>query len=365
MSSVPKKQRNSSIEILRILAILGVVVLYYNNSSIGGAFNYIDNAPISKAFLYFIESICIVGVNVFVLITGYYLSTKDERIIIKPFKLLIQTVIFKVGAYVVQTLITNDSLTIKNILLAAIPNSWFIILYIALYLISPILNIVIKSVNDKALTRIVLILVLVFSIYPTITDLIGEALKNPISGISTIGSYGSQWGYTIVNFVTLYFIGAYLRRCPLRLSTVKHLLFLILSTGIIEMWAYINDVVGFEIERTAWSYCNPFVVLSSILLVSMFSRFNLGTNQIINSLSSSTFSIYLLNCYLFPLFNIPYYASKGLGVMIINLVFTVVGIFSICYAVTIIYNAIMKFVYAITIDKLQVLQKDIYKDSNE
>ena len=40
-------------------------------------------------------------------------------------------------------------------------------------------------------------------------------------GLSTIGMYGSQYGYTIINFVLVYFVGAYLRVNKITLSKKK------------------------------------------------------------------------------------------------------------------------------------------------
>ena len=54
---------------------------------------------------------------------------------------------------------------------------------------------------------LVLILVL-FTVWPTFFDLIQGVLGKELLGISTIGMYGSQYGYTIVNFVLMYIIGA-------------------------------------------------------------------------------------------------------------------------------------------------------------
>ena len=36
------KQRQSNIELLRILAILGVILLHYNNDSSGGGFRFVE-----------------------------------------------------------------------------------------------------------------------------------------------------------------------------------------------------------------------------------------------------------------------------------------------------------------------------------
>ena len=65
----PKKIRFSNFDILKIIAIFMVVVLHYNNVGFGGALNTTND---SIYFIKAMESICVVAVPVFILITGYF-----------------------------------------------------------------------------------------------------------------------------------------------------------------------------------------------------------------------------------------------------------------------------------------------------
>ena len=85
------KARESGIELLRILAAAGVVFSHYCNEggifsdSIGGG-NYL--------ILSLIRSFTISSVDIFVLITGYFLCTTNKRSIGKPLGLLLQVVFY-------------------------------------------------------------------------------------------------------------------------------------------------------------------------------------------------------------------------------------------------------------------------------
>lgn len=57
--------------------------------------------------------------------------------------------------------------------------------------------------------RIIVLLGVLFLVYPMLVDLLKEISGNSFNGLSTIGAFGSQQGYTIVNFVVMYLIGAY------------------------------------------------------------------------------------------------------------------------------------------------------------
>lgn len=48
--------RQSNIELLRIIAIIGVVILHYNNPGIGKGFVFVEENSPNFWFLYYIES---------------------------------------------------------------------------------------------------------------------------------------------------------------------------------------------------------------------------------------------------------------------------------------------------------------------
>ena len=52
-----KTKRNSSIELLRIISMIGVVILHYNNASMGGALGMVLDGSSNQYYLYLIESL--------------------------------------------------------------------------------------------------------------------------------------------------------------------------------------------------------------------------------------------------------------------------------------------------------------------
>lgn len=71
-----RKERNSTIEILRIISMLFVVGLHYLNTGIGGGL--LTNILFNKLWTHMFESVGIVAVNVFVLISGYFLINQKK-----------------------------------------------------------------------------------------------------------------------------------------------------------------------------------------------------------------------------------------------------------------------------------------------
>ena len=73
------KKRNSTIEMLRIISMLGVVGLHYFNKKLGGALN--TTVPVNIYIAHFLESLCITSVNIFVLIVEISKDLKGKFIV--------------------------------------------------------------------------------------------------------------------------------------------------------------------------------------------------------------------------------------------------------------------------------------------
>lgn len=82
-----KPPRESGIELLRILAACGVILLHYND---GKAFKWVESNTINQYLLFGIESLCICAVDLFMVISGYFLGTTQKRKAIKPVELILQ-----------------------------------------------------------------------------------------------------------------------------------------------------------------------------------------------------------------------------------------------------------------------------------
>lgn len=94
-----RKERKSNFELLRCILILFVIILHYNNRNIGGALQYVAPGSTSYYFLYMIEALAICAVNVFVLISGYFLSVSKTRKVNKGIYLLISCIGYKILSF--------------------------------------------------------------------------------------------------------------------------------------------------------------------------------------------------------------------------------------------------------------------------
>lgn len=319
--------RNSGIECLRIITMLFVVLLHYND---GRAFTYVADGRANQYLLFFIESVGICAVDLFVLISGYFLSGTKKRSALKPLELMVQTTVFREVEYVVKALIENSSINVKRMIVLLIPNSYFVILYTVVYFISPYINVVMHNLTKRQWYYFLGILLTVFSVWPTLVDFSEEVLGTEWFGLSTVSAWGSQQGFNVVNFMLMYVLGGYLRYCgiPEKINKLHVLLpaWIVVVFGIFVGALITENMTRMEM-RSAWVYHNPLVIASAVLLFAMFVRLNI-TSNLINKISAASFTCFLLHNKIMVLFDIQTAVRSNAVVLLVHMIFVAVS----CYA---------------------------------
>ncbi|MDU2693456.1 MAG: acyltransferase family protein, partial [Intestinibacter bartlettii] len=191
-----KSMRSSNFELLRIISIIMIIVLHYleyytlENVQIG-TWNYY--------IVYLIESICIMGVNCFILITGYFLISKEKIKIKKVINLVLIVAFYGFIFYFIMMFINKTSFNIKDLIKAMIPfiigKRWFVRTYIILFLIAPYINKCLIQLNKKSFEILIAIVIIFFSVWPSFFP------YPPVDDA----------GYGIINFIVLYIIAAYIK----------------------------------------------------------------------------------------------------------------------------------------------------------
>lgn len=285
---------------------------------------------------------------------------RQKRTLSKPFELLMQVVLFNELLYFASTMVHHESISIKHIIGRLIPANWFVILYITIYLISPFLNMVIcKMESPEKFEKFVRLLVLLFSVYPTLVDILCVVTHKEFLGLSSIGMYGSQWGYTIVNFSVMYVIGAYLRKQSDNVCVKKHVIRFLTLAIVLTVWAIIGSKFNVDTGRNAWEYCNPLVILMAIEAFQIFRKINIGCNRVINHFAKASFTVYLLHAYLFRFLSIPQFVTKSAVVMILHMMICVSLIYLICSLVHEIYNKMTAPIFEMLFEKT-VFKRELF-----
>ena len=286
--------RNSNIELLRMLCMLMVTMLHFNHCSNTHFLSFPEIIELGDKWAFFLESFCIVAVNCFVLISGYFgIRLKGKSIL----KLYLQCLLMGTVAYLLYVWLTLDTLSIKSLmgrLLAFTHNHWwFVVSYLCLMLFSPILNGAVRVLSKKQLL-ISLIL------YGVIIFYFGwyKHLENTNSG------------YSFLSFIFLYllgrYIGEYVSFDKIRkyrwLSLCGYIFGCLGGFGLIMMHM-MHYNMGWSI-RYDFAYDHPLIILSACGLFLFFASLNFQ-NKWVNWCATSVFSAYLLQ-------ESPYFGDKVL-----------------------------------------------------
>lgn len=292
-----KKQRESGIELLRILAAISVVFLHFNfPGAFGALWDDSSTLPLGKTMvLIFFESVSICAVNVFILITGYFLSTNDQRSIGKPFMLLLQLVVIKLLIWFFGIWAGEHTFSLPGLFMASLPRSYFVSLYIALYLISPYLNIVLQSLSKREWKVYLILCLSLFSIWETVLNVGDDLVNTNLNTMSAISHWGGGCGHTLLNFALLYSLGAFLRLNDFRMRTSKSVLYLSSITLLIFLCFFFEihhkkEIINFTISY----YYNPLVILQSVFAFLLFQNLSFKS-PFINEIAKAAFTCYIIN----------------------------------------------------------------------
>ncbi|MCR4933208.1 MAG: acyltransferase [Lachnospiraceae bacterium] len=341
-----KAQRMSNIELLRIITALGVIILHYNNANLGGGFKFVEGNA-NKIVLAFFQACFICAVNLFILISGYFMRHSQKRDLLKPIELIGQLVILEGIFLCINELPNGEALTLEKALSYFKPGYWFVFVYVALYLISPYINIVWEKLTKDGKKVLMAIMIGLFAIYPMIIDMFSYISKIEMTGTTTVGLDGAQAGYTIVNFALMYIIGLFLRDKDEAgeentKKNSKTVLLLILNILVILIWSIV-DLTVFNRGTAlipAWNYYNPFVITEAILFFTLFKNLKIKHNPVINLLATASFPSYLIHMNLLKYFGIENMVKGNPGLLILHIIGCAVAIYIISFIINFIYGLI-------------------------
>ena len=288
--------RNSNIELLRILCMLMVVVLHFNNN---GANTGIVNMPavltgrLTWGFL--VESLCLVAVNCFVLISGYFAIKLKVRSLLKFY---LQCFLIGLCSYLLFLWLSGGFATWQSAeglftwkilaerLLAFTHNGWwFVVSYVGLMLLSPLLNSAVEHMSGKRLLHSLLL----FSI---VMLYLGWYQKVEVT----------NYGNSLISFLWLYLIGRYIGK-HVAIASIRKYRWLWLGGYVLAALGLFGMIMlryHYSVEmHYPLDYNNPFVVIAAILLLLFFLSLQFQS-KVVNWLAGSVFAAYLIqeSCYL-------------------------------------------------------------------
>ena len=280
--------RNSSIELLRIFAMIMIVLCHFATH---GGFSF-DTTTVSIPRLWWnlIEMGGDFGVNLFVLISGYFLVTSRGTIfnLKRILKFWGQVFVYSIAIYFIFCFFGVCDFNLISCIKAVFPitfNSWwFASTYFVLYLIHPFMNMLLQNLDKKTYQVLIVVQLILWCIIPTFTT----------------SKYQSN---SLIWFITLYSVAGYVRLFGLnpRFTAKKYFGFFVLFSTLRYLSCVALIVLGTRIPLAAnhslffYDKQSVLTFLSAISLFMVFEKWNIGCVKWINVVATATFGVYLIH----------------------------------------------------------------------
>lgn len=291
-----EKKRMANLELLRCLAMMMVIVLHYLGK--GGLLAELKGDGMADVGMaaWLLEAFCIVAVNLYMLISGYFLCTSSFKLS-RLLQLLLQVWLYSVvfgmigaAAGIVRETSVDTHYFLTLIFPVSMEHYWFLTAYVFLYLLLPFLGMAVKRMSRQQMKLAISLLLITFCALKSILPLRLET---------------DQKGYDCLWYLCVFLTAAYIRRfgwaflekrgralglyaacCLLAFAGTMVLGFLYLRTG------SLGRMTGMCME---YNHILPF--LAALGLFGFFAGLEVKGKiaQAINKIAPYTLGVYLLH----------------------------------------------------------------------
>lgn len=291
------KERNSSIELLKIVAMLMIIIshwvqtLYYDNSYVD--FNdyilplHLPTSNIQQYTLTLLKYFGVLGNNIFLIASSWFLlndyKLNYRRIITLEFDVYIVSLLclFSFSLFWMNDLSTE--LVIKSFMPTLMANNWFITCYFLLYFAHIHINRIITNSSERELKYTCLTLIFFYGIFQMI--IAGALYSSKIIEWISI--------YLCVGYMKIYkneFVNSYKKNIILLLFSAIAILSIIFFTNI---WGMLYPEKALSLLKWDKDY-NVFLIFISFSLFNI-ARTKTFTVRWVNFISASLFLVYILH----------------------------------------------------------------------
>lgn len=277
--------RNAKIELLRILAMVGIVAHHYVVH--GGVLTQTESAN-TAIFLSAFASLGKWGVDVFVLVGAWFMVQRPARgkalsriySEVLPLSWLIVALMAATGWVALSGADVREA-----IFPVILSEYWFVTAYVLLVLVAPYLTIVINALSQVQLARLVIVGFVLWSVLTLVPRV-------------TLGLSDFAW------FVFLYLIAGYLRVHGLPGSgrcwgwvTLASIAALVAASGAMAAWA---SATGSPSDSARWlkevaSQSSPLTVLAAVAIVMWATQSKPWRSPAVTYIASAAFGVYLIH----------------------------------------------------------------------
>lgn len=273
----PKPARNSSLELLRILAIFMIVLIHANM--------YLFRFAFGRSAVFFngmVNGICNIGVTCFILISGYYGMKPDLG---KFVRMECMMITYSLAETILLCIVTPQQMqgaalleqAVKSFLPFITRKYWFYSCYVCLLFLSGYIQRFIEQLSKQEFQRLLCLLLVLFSVLPTLFyfELIPDNGKG------------------LVQMIMVYMIGRYIRMYRDVKITAKAL--------ILFMFFWVINGVSHEIPIQIGGIYHHLCkdnsitnLIMAVILFYLFKEFRFRS-AFINRAAGNVFAVFALN----------------------------------------------------------------------
>lgn len=258
-----KKVRNSNIELFRIFLMLMIVAHHYVvNSGITLLYDY-NHISFNQVFLWLWGWGGKVGINCFLLITGFFMC--QQQITLKKFlKLYLEVKFYKILIFAIFCLSGYEAFTSIGLFKAVFNIAYgmgngFVATFVGLFLLIPFINKMLSAITRREHLALVAVLTGLYTVFGTF--------------------FGNNIHENLGWFVTVYVIGAFLRLYPHQCFADRRMMATVSASCLLLSWASIV-IIGYFFPRGSgaapiYYFVNDsHRILAIVCAVSFFLLFN-------------------------------------------------------------------------------------------
>lgn len=284
--TLPAKERNSNLELYRIIVMLLIVAHHYVvNSGLTAADGPILTNPLAakSIFLLLFGMWGKTGINCFVLITGYFMC-KSHITMKKYAKLLLEVYFYRFVFYAVFLATGYTSFGVVSFVKLLLPVTRvadnFTGCFLVFYLTIPFLTILVQNMTEKQHRYLLLLCGFAYTL------------------IGSVPSFGITFNY-VSWFGVLFFIASYLRLYPQKWSdntklwgglTLMSVIVSICSVLVLTWFGAKTGRTGLHYFFVADSN-KILAVITAITSLMFFKNLQIKNSRFINSVAASTFGV--------------------------------------------------------------------------
>lgn len=338
-------KRQANFELLRVVAMFMIISLHYLVK--GGAavpFPFAAGENPVGVLAWLIEAFCIVAVNCYVLISGYFLvesAWKPGRAVSLVLQVLFYSLLIPVSLLLAGVVSAGD-LDLYNWIGFVFPfgteHYWFATAYLIMYLFAPFLAAGIRGMKKRDMQILLALLFAFFSLEKTVLPL-----------YLATDRYGYDFGWFLCLFVAAGYIRLYGIPWLEKRSHAAGLY--VLSCVLIWLLAMASDTLGSEIEtfihyaNMLYTYNHLLCVTGAVSLFYMFKNLRIKEGRFakaVRTLAPYTFGVYLLHEHIL----VRYEWMKWLGVENVKESYLFVPHLLLCVLVVYTVGTAVDFVWA-------------------